>query len=398
MKIASPFYGSKSASPRRRRVFSILERTCPTPPLTLLWVLSACAPATMPAPFYGNRGSVERGSLLGPFDGRVVDAASHKPIEGALVYLSWGYVVGEGLRAPAGGRTAMSETDRDGHYWLPAHPTSSTGRALIEKVTLIVYKRGYIAYRSDRRFEDEQPRRDFVQRDNEVVLERFPQRGSHVEHIRFIGGGGVLREVLAPERIQASLELSRGEPLVEPVEKNSAVDGLLDAGDLLSEEELKATTGYEGSFELLRLGDLERSSTYDSRHFRAVERPESYDAAIRAWKLPTSEAAEAEFERLLDRIPGRESVAHLGTATVRGHEGKIFAAATWDRDRHVVLQLTCGSDQCRDMAQVEGLLRRLLARADRLETTQGGAPRQAGSGRQAGTVPDPPGPASEIKK
>src|SRR3954468_10251066 len=59
-------------------------------PTTLLLIFGAglwagCAPAIAEAPFPSRADTVMPGNLLGPFDGRVVDAANGKPIAGAIV-------------------------------------------------------------------------------------------------------------------------------------------------------------------------------------------------------------------------------------------------------------------------------------------------------------------------
>src|SRR3954470_17533607 len=90
--------------------------------LALLTILVGwgCAGAVAQAPFSARNDTVEPGDLLGPFDGRVVDAQSGKPVAGALVYASWGFEVGRGLTAPAGSANATAETDSDGRYVIPS--------------------------------------------------------------------------------------------------------------------------------------------------------------------------------------------------------------------------------------------------------------------------------------
>jgi hypothetical protein len=305
---------------------------------------------------------VVRGDWRGPFDGRVVDAASGQAITGALVFASWGFELGRGLVAPAGAVTATVETDADGSYEVPRLATWP-GRARAAKFTLIIYKNGYVAYRSDRRFEDLSERHDFVQRGNVARLERFPSGQSHARHVLFVGGGGALKRALAGEAVQASLETA------VPLRAAPAAAGPpLDATTLLSEDELRAATGYQGAFSVGRLGDLPQSPTYDSKHFRAEGKPESFDAAIRVWKL--GGGAAERYEALLKEVPHAEARNELGDRSLRGWDGRILAAAALDEAHGIVVELTCGVDLCRDAAQAVGLLRRVLSRAERL----GGAP------------------------
>lgn len=329
-----------------------------------------CAPLVAEAPFPARPDTVQPGDLLGPFDGRVLDAATSKPVAGAIVWVSWGFEVGRGLSAPAGAVTTSVETDSDGRYVIPRLAETPDDQRRVARFTLVVYKRGYTAYRSDRRFEDISPRRDFSQTMNVVKLDRFPVGASHVRHVRFVGGSGPLKVALAPEIMQASLELTEAAALGgEAGDKGSrdeAPRALLDATPLLSVEELRAATGYAGELTVDRLGDLPRSPTYDSKHFRATGKPETSDAAIRVWKLPTAKMAESRYARVVAELPGAEVRDELGDKSVRAKEGRLLGVAVLDRERAAVLQLSCGADLCRDHDQAVALLRRILPRVDRL--------------------------------
>src|SRR5262245_26549811 len=114
---------------------------------------SSCAAAVAEAPFPERPDTTEPGSLLGPFDGQVVDAETGRPLGGALVFASWGFEVGRGFVQPGGAHSVTVETDSDGRYQLP-RLASWPARARVMRFTLVAYKRGYIAYRSDRRFDD----------------------------------------------------------------------------------------------------------------------------------------------------------------------------------------------------------------------------------------------------
>jgi len=320
-----------------------------------------CVPIIADAPFSARPDTVEVGDLAGPFDGRVVDSSTGHPLAGALVFASWGLEVGEGLIAPAGAVTATVETDSDGRYQIDRLRSWPGRRTRVTRFTLLVYKRGYVGYRSDRRFDDLGSRHDFSQSGNQVKLERYPQGLSHVRHVRFLGGYGPLRTALASEFVQASLELSGQTPAAE-----SAQPALLDASGLLTADELKAVTGYGGTFTLERLGDLPQSATYDSKHFRADGKPESYDAAIRVWRLPTAPAAESRWAQVVKEVPHVETGHDAGDLSLKGYDGRILAAAAVEKSKGLVVELTCGVDLCRDTAQAMALLRRVLGRAERL--------------------------------
>jgi hypothetical protein len=326
--------------------------------------LGGCAGAIAAAPFPARNDTVEPGDLLGPYDGRVVDAANGKPLSGAVVFASWGFEVGKGLTAPAGASSVSTETDSDGRYEIPKLAKLPGHRTRVERFTLIVYKRGYVAYRSDRRFDDGAVRHDFSQQLNVARLDPAPSSLSHVKHVRFTGGGGALKRAMAGEIVEASLELGGGTRTSEPEGPP------LDASPLLSMDELRAVTGYSGEFTIDKLTDFPSTPSYDSRHFRASGKPESFDAAIRVWKPGNEALLVQRWQQLLKEVPHAEPKTELGDSSLRGFDGRILAAATIDRSKGVVIELTCGVDLCRDGEQTVQLLKRILGRADKLGASE----------------------------
>ncbi len=343
--------------------------------LSLAALASGCAPAMANAPFPARIDTVIPGTLVGPFDGRVLDGENGKPIAGALVYASWGFTRvdpfanPENGEEPAGAYELLRETDSDGRYTIPKLPEMPPWSHKVARFTLIVYMRGYVAFRSDRRFDDRLPRHDFAQRGTLVHLDHFTPQQSHAAHLAFIGGGPPLKRELEPERVLASLELS-GEGAVKTAPAAPVDTQPIDASVLLSAAELKAVTGYDGELKSERLGDLPQSPIYDSIHFRAVDRPESYDAAIRAWKISQLTELDQRFEDAAKEIPGATTiVGTLGDRAVHGASGKILAVVTEDRARGVVIEIQCGTDQCRSLEQAVAILKRILPRTDRLVQT-----------------------------
>jgi hypothetical protein len=353
----------------------------PTPLLLILGAVlwTGCAAAIAQAPFSARPDTVMPGDLLGAFDGQVLDAQSGKPVTGAIVQASWAFESGRGLTAPAGGAVATVATDADGRYLIERLGDLPSSRARVVGVTLVVYERGYVAYRSDRVFDNgaggARARTDFSQHNNLVKLDRWSGALSHVKHVRFVGGSGTLKRALGSEVVEASLELTAGPQKAAATPAVAEPEGTppLDASVLLSVDELRAVTGYTGELTVDKLADLPTTSRYDSRHFKATGKPETFDAALRVWKLQP-DAADARFAKLMTDIPhAEERKGELGDPSLRalrGYDGRIAAVAAVDRARGVVIELTCGLDQCRDADQAAALLRRVMARADRLGKSQ----------------------------
>jgi len=380
-------------------------------PATLLLIslatgaIGGCAAGVAQAPFPARPDTVLPGDLLGSFDGQVLDAASGKPIPGAIVQASWGFETGRGLTAPACGSVTTVATDNDGRYVVERLSDLPTSRARVASVTLVVYERGYVAYRSDRVFDNaaggSRVRTDFAQHNNLVKLDRWTGALSHVKHVRFVGGSGTLKRALGSEVVEASLELTSGGPqkgaTTAPVAETPGAP-TLDATPLLSVDELRAVTGYGGQLTVDKLADLPTTPSYDSRHFKAVGKPETFDAALRVWKLAPADA-EKRYDKMLAEIPHAEKKDEVADRSLRGYDGRIVAIAALDRARGVVIELTCGLDQCRDADQAAALLRRVMARADRLGQATA-APLEEGKPKEEAPKPEPskPEPPPEEEK
>lgn len=305
--------------------------------------LAACAPPPSPrvATFRARPDDVVAGDLAGPFTGRVVDAANQTPITGALVYASWSFERGHGLAVAAGAREAVVSTDATGTYRVPALAKPPAGARLTD-FRLVIYKRGFVAYRSDRRFADFGPRRDFAQRDNLVELDRWRADYSHARHLRFVGGGGVVAAVTGWETDEAIAELS-GAPGANPTATKSGP--YLVAAQLLTEVDIKAETDYDGRFETGPLGDEPDTRSYSSQHYKALGRDQTWDVAVRMWRL-TPDAALERYDELRTGLPGVDERDDIASKSLRAIENNIYAAAFLDGQRGLVVVVTCGKSQC----------------------------------------------------
>lgn len=306
-------------------------------------VASACVDtAVRTAPFRARPDTADAGELVGPYSGRVLDATTHTAIAGALVYATWSFERGTALAQPAGAREFVGSTDAGGSYKVP-RLTGVPAGARIADFTILVYKRGYVAYRSDRRFSDLGPRMDFAQTDNQVLLERWRTELSHARHLRFVGGGTAVSALTSWELADASAELDgrRANDL-----RPGRGDGqYVVAAQLLTEADIKARTKFDGSFETGPLSDEPDTSTYSSQHFKAVGRPETFDVALRMWRLEPGKAQE-RYDELMSQLPGITEKDDIASRSFVAAEQDIKGIGFLDAPRGIVVLLTCGGSQC----------------------------------------------------
>ena len=336
-------------------------------PLTVLVaLLLACActtTATRTAPFRARPDSTAAGALEGPFSGQVKDSASGDPIPGALVYATWTYEQGDGVPQPTGAAETVASTDANGRYNI-VHPKQTAAEGNLTAFHLVVYKKGYVAYRSDRRFSDLGPRFDFAQTHNAISLDRWHSEHSHVRHLRYVGGGSALAALTAWERAEATAELSGERKELDGQLSSDLLDSLSDgrliAAQLLGEAEIKEITGYEGTFESGPLNDEADTANYSSQHFKALGQPEVYDVAIRLWRLDEDRAAK-RFAELAETLPGVTERDDVADQSLLALEGDIQGYAFHDKRRSIVVLITCGKGQCSEQSQLVALAGKIFS-------------------------------------
>ena len=346
--------------------------------LGLLALVVACTPlpAARTATFRQRPDTVAPGNLNGPFTGRVLDAANRAPVTGAVVYATWSFERSTPLPIAAGYKEVVASTDATGRYRLPELSSVPTG-ARVTDFTLVIYKRGFVSYRSDRRFSDFGPRRDFSQLENQVMLERWRPEHSHARHVRFVGGGGVISAVTDWE---AEVAISELDPDAErptgPLRPTVGDGPNLVAAQLLKPEEIKGRTRYDGSFETGPLGDEPDTATYSSQHFRALGRNESFDVAIRLWRVGPAGAID-RYDELRTGLPSVEEKDEIASRSLRAVENEIYGVGFLDGQRGVVVLITCGRSQCssvEDAVALAQIAHRRIKEIWPLDRSTGGAP------------------------
>ena len=317
----------------------------------------SCGPVVGNAPFSARPDTLQAGDLLGPFDGMVVDAETERPVAAATVVGSWGFERGIGLEGPAGFREVSIETSADGRYQIPRPDDVPTGSSMrLRRFTLVVYRRGYVAYRSDFKFASGESRHDFSQHANKVRLEKWLPSIEHRRHLAFLGGGQAVTKAAGWEAQPASLEQEGRRALPEAGEKQVETSAplankMLDVSPLLSVEEVRGVTGFAGDFEVGRLTDRVRSDVYDSRHFKAKDKGEAFDVGIRVWSLAPA-AAEAQFHKLKGELPAAVATEEIGDLSLRARGGDVAGLAYLLRERGLVIQLSCGTSQCTESGMI----------------------------------------------
>lgn len=283
-----------------------------------------------------------------------MDAETDRPLSGAVVFGSWGFERGEGLVGPAGAVSTHVETAADGRYRLNIPNDLPGDGARLRRFTLVVYVRGYAGWRSDFLFPSGEPRHDFAQRGNRIRLGRWQPGYSRYRHIVFLGGGTAIRSAAGWEAQLASLELEGRAPVAPTVGAgpvSATAPLLLDIAPLLAVGEIRGVTGYAGEFSVTKLPGRPTTDIYDSIHFKAEGKPESYDVGLRVWALG-SDAAEAQFRQLLTELPDAVATDELGDASLRAKGGGVLGFAFLLRERGVVMQLSCGASQCTEPSMI----------------------------------------------
>lgn len=345
--------------------------------------------------------------MLGPFDGQILDRATGEPVSDAVVVGIWSYDRGDGFIGPYGSESVSVQTDDAGRYRIPRVPLRKRGSSLrLVSFQLVVYKRGYVSYRSDARFGGG-PRRDFTGRHNRIELDKWRERDSHAEHLLFLAAPREVARVSGWERRQANVdlyealsgsELPTGGTAEQPDEPSEtpAADTWLDASAIIYPEDVAMRTGFDGDVEIEDLGGLPRTVFYHGILFRAVELPEDYDFSYRVWHKPSG-GLDPVIEIFNENFPVEVSDEVTPETWVYVEEGTGFTGVAFiDRESESGVLVSCGPSQCIDVDTTIILAKYIQGRLDRVDRIPAPEGEAAGpGGATEGEPAAPPGDGSE---
>jgi hypothetical protein len=370
--------------------------------VALALVQIGCAPTIRAPDFQGAKSVVTGESLIGPFDGQVLDASTREPLTDVTLVAVWTFETGDGLVSSAGSETYETLSDRSGRYRIPAAKLRGrTHRDRLVHFSLHAYKRGYAGYRSDMH-PDGAHRDDFVQRHNRIELNKWRTDASHAEHLFFLTPPRTIsqrsnweadlanREWLATQTGSVATgtqpaELTNRVATDDDTAKTPAAEpsaaNWLDAGELIAAEEIAARTGAHG-LELVRgdLNDLPRSATYHGVHFQAKGQPATYDFAYRVWLAGDDFSAVKGM--IAENMPGAETNADVSDQTWFLENDELRAVAFIDEGAQVAVLVTCGVKLCVDRETATILAKFLSNRLDQLTTIPASAAPKSSEGTQ----------------
>lgn len=118
--------------------------------------------------------------------GKVIDAETGEPVEGAVVFVEWTITKGlPGVSYHETYKIIEEITRKEGKILIPAILNPAVGDPQI-----LIYKPGYVGWRNDFIFPNWKRRTDFKYQTGMVMkMEKFKDEFSHKEHLEFIEYG-----------------------------------------------------------------------------------------------------------------------------------------------------------------------------------------------------------------
>jgi len=157
-----------------------------------------------------------------PISGRVIDAETNAPVEGAVVLVEWTKTKGYGFTYTESVKVAEALSDKDGKFGLPG-----CFSLFVNEPDVTVYKKGYVAWNNLIIFPFNQGRNDFQWRSQYVIkLEKFKETYSYDDHYYFITSAAHLES--ASDHKQLLIKLydawERGKAISERNERRKGGD------------------------------------------------------------------------------------------------------------------------------------------------------------------------------
>jgi hypothetical protein len=152
-------------------------------------------------------------SCYSPITGKVVDAESGDPIEGAVIMIEWTKTKGIGLTHTESYKVVEVLTDKEGKVMIPGVDSVFANLARVA-----VYKKGYVLWSNNNVFKGSRQLTNFEWKNNYTFeLNRFKPEYSYIDHTSFIsraisagfGNKKKIMEAYRWERKKASEERSK---------------------------------------------------------------------------------------------------------------------------------------------------------------------------------------------
>ena len=114
--------------------------------------------------------------------GKVIDAETGQPIEGAIILVEWTKTHGFGNTYTTSEKVAEVLSDNNGIVNIPGYDVR-----FVNDPDITIYKPGYVAWSNQWIFPDTRKRTDFEWKDGYAfILEKFKEGYSYVKHESFI--------------------------------------------------------------------------------------------------------------------------------------------------------------------------------------------------------------------
>lgn len=267
----------------------------------------------------------------GSRSGRVIDAVSGKPIEGAVVVYTWDIRVFFIESSTRAGTLYETTTNKDGKYVIPSQSIKSEGGVLssLEPEEVFVYKYGYVWYRV---FDNEVQsfmtyvpglQQNYRRENNVVKLQPWIEELSHDEHIGIFDrlspiGGPILHQALEKETAVAKQERKAFQRKVEKAKKQLSQDRAAYKKDEITGEQYIAHLHQHlriPNSDLLRRAVRELKNLDDRTAISALIESlkshsyrESFDAAIASLSWLTDRSDLKDTDVIPERIKMTEEV------------------------------------------------------------------------------------------